>query len=519
MIKRLTAAMLCLCILLTWIPAVYAVDITAQDISSSTTIIGDGFSSFDFLFDKDINAYRTSSHNCSLNFLNEQGIGSLYLMFDLEFGEYTVTDAASGITLTAGTEGYLHEYLDLTAAFGATPTAISLSFPRGKVSLSEIYIFSEGTAPDFVQKWEAPLEAKTDILLLSTHGDDDQLFFAGLLPKYAAQQQAGVQVAYLTDHRNLTNQRTHEILNGLWAVGCTTYPVMADFPDFRIDSLNGTYREFARQGVTEEELLQYVVKLLRRFKPKVVVGHDMEGEYGHGMHMVYTDCLVKALELSNDEDSFPDIAQQYGLWDVPKTYLHLYEQDPIELDYDQPLSVFNGMTAFQVSQKLGYPCHKSQQYTWFTDWINGDNNEITKATQIRRYNPCRFGLYRSTVGSDLRKDDFLENIITYAEEDRIEQDRLEQERLEKEQQEKERLEQERLELERIEQEKAEKKRQEQERLEQERLEQQRLEQQQLERQRRNFTIIGIIAITVLFIAFILVLILLWYKIPPKNTDL
>ena len=173
-------------------------------------------------------------------------------------------------------------------------------------------------------------------------------------------------------------------------------------------------RAEANAGGANLPELAFVVEQLRRIKPQVVVGHDINGEYGHGMHMVYTDCLIKALDIAPDASRFKTLAHKYGTWDVPKTYLHLYEENEIRMDYDQPLTAFDGMTAFEVSQKLGYPCHKSQQYTWFTRWINGSNNEITKATQIKTYSPCDFGLYRSTVGSDEAKNDFLENLTLYA---------------------------------------------------------------------------------------------------------
>ena len=221
------------------------------------------------------------------------------------------------------------------------------------------------------------------------------------------------------------------------------------------------------------------------------------------MHMVYTDCLIKALEISNDKTQFPELAETYGLWDVPKTYLHLYEENTIELDYDQPLEAFGGMTAFQVSQQLGYPCHKSQQDTWFTDWINGDNNEITKATEITKHNPRYFGLYRSTVGEDVNRDDFLENITTYAQQEQIRQEQLELERLEQEAEDKARLEQEKLELERIEAEKAEQKRQEEIRLEKEILERERLRLEQ-EQKKQETTILIAIGITAAGIVLIII---------------
>ncbi|MBQ8359261.1 MAG: PIG-L family deacetylase [Oscillospiraceae bacterium] len=477
MSKRIITAFLIFSILLCMAPAAFAQTTqSAEDITKSTAFSGTGYSSFGFLFDGNIKTYQASNGNAEITLTNSEGFSGLYLLFDLEYGEYTVTDNVTGKTITAGTHSMLHEYVELESK----TTSVTLKFQNGSVRLSELYVFTDGTLPDHVQKWDAPLDGKADIVLFATHGDDDQLFFAGLLPYYAAEVKCGVQVVYLTDHRNLTKARTHEMLNGLWSVGVTAYPVFGKFADFRIDDLEGTYRYYKDLGTTREELQGFVVEQIRRFKPQVAVGHDLKGEYGHGMHMVYADLLVKALDITNDATQFPESAQKYGTWDIPKTYLHLYAENPIEINYDTPLEAFNGMTAFEVTQKLGYPCHDSQQYTWFTKWINWVNmsvggTPITKATQIKNYNPCKFGLYRSTVGEDVLKNDFLENIVTYAEQERLEQERLEQERLEQERLEQERLEQERLEQERL----------EQERLEQERLEQERLEQERLEQEERK----------------------------------
>ena len=452
----------------------------AQDISSETDYSGTGYNGVGFLRDKKINSYGRSSGNAAITLSNPDGMASLYLMLDFGYGEYTIRDNNSDKTITAGTYGFVHEFVDLEAGFGYKPTSITLDFANGAVSLSEIYVFSSGETPDFVQKWQPPLDGKADILLMPTHSDDDQLYFAGLLPYYAGELDYAVQVAYLTDHRSTPNVRIHEMLNGLWVTGVENYPVFAFPYDFLTYDLNDCYNGYKYYGVSKEQLLGFAVEQFRRFKPQVVVGHDINGEYGHGMHRVYADIIMKGIEISNDPESYPESAQKYGLWDVPKTYLHLLEDNPIEINYDIPLDSFDGMTAFEVSQKLGFPCHVSQQkYLNFVYWINGYRGEITKATQIKEFNPCKFGLYRSTIGADVEKNDFLENIITYAEQERLEQERLEQERLEQERLEQERLEKERLEQERLEQERLEQERLEQERLEQERLEKERLEQERL----------------------------------------
>ena len=384
---RIGVFVICLCFLLSWLPAgqVAAQQVeknTARDITDTCTVTAEGYSGVGFLTDGNIDTYRTSSEQAQITLENKAGIGGLYLLFDLEYGVYTIKNNDTGVTVKAGEYRFLHEYIDLKALLGVCPKSVTLEFHNGSVRLSEIYALSDGTPPDFVQTWQAPLDGKADIVLFSTHGDDDQLFFAGLMPLYAKARNVAFQVVYLTDHRNLTTGRTHEMLNGLWAVGVTAYPVFGDFEDFRIDDLEGTYKQYEKLGRSREELQGFVVEQVRRFRPQVAIGHDLNGEYGHGMHMVYADLLVKSSELTADPAAFPESAQKYGVWDIPKLYLHLYKENPIVLDYDTPMEALGGLTPFEVTQKYGYPCHKSQQWTDFTQWLNGYNNEIKKASQI-----------------------------------------------------------------------------------------------------------------------------------------
>lgn len=494
-----------LCLLLVLAAAVCLLSMTAAadepaatDITAQTKFSGTGFSSLAFLTDKRTANYTTASGDAIITLENPAGMDSLYLMFDLEFGEYTITDNTTGATATAGKYSFLHEFVSLTELFGTAPTSVTLSFVGGKVRISEIYVFSAGTTPDFVQRWDAPLDGKADLVLFATHGDDDQLYFAGLLPYYTNAVECAVQMVYMTDHRNLTKGRTHEMLNGLYAVGVRAYPVFGRFADFRIDDLQGTLNYYKNAyGVSKEDLQSFVVEQFRRFRPQVAVGHDLKGEYGHGMHQVYALLLTEAIELANNPEKFPASAEKYGTWALPKLYLHSYAENPIVMDYDVPLEQYDGLTAFQVTQKYGFPCHVSQQGYMFTPWLYGYNNEITSATQITYYNPAKFGLYHTTVGPDVEKNDFLENIVTYAEQERLEQERLEQERLEQERLEQERLEQERLEQERLEQERLEQERLEKERLEKERLEQERLEKEQQAKRTRDLILaFGILALLV-----------------------
>ena len=413
-IRKLGAALLCICLLLVCPPLCRGQEQsekTAEDISSVERIMAhSGFTREEMLFDKNLLQAVSLQDQASVTVEYAQGIGSLYLIFDLEYGSYTVTDNATGRSFTAGEQRFLHDYQNLEAIFGSAPVSVTLRFDNGPAKINELYLFSRGEVPDFVQQWQTPKDGETDLVLFSTHGDDEQLFFAGLLPYYAAERGYRVQVVYMTDHRNLTNVRVHEMLNGLWAVGVRAYPVFGTFPDYFTNSVDVVFSLYRNKGITEETLEAFVVEQLRRFRPKVAVGHDvLNGEYGHGMHIAYAQLLCRAVEVSGDAQAYPELAKRYGVWDVPKTYLHLYPENPIRMDWDQPLASFDGMTAYEVSKHLGFACHESQQngFRWY---ISPDT-----AAEISRFSPCEYGLYRSLVGQDAEKTDMFENLSSYAE--------------------------------------------------------------------------------------------------------
>ncbi len=391
----------------------------AEDLSGKELVSAHkGFSNVRQLFDGRTMESLKIRKNGYITLKNEGGIGSVYLVFGEEYGPYAVTEAESGKTVTFGESGFLHAFADLEAAFGAAPAEVTVSFENGDAKLAEVYAFSSGPVPDWVQKWELPAEGGADLALFSTHGDDEQLFFAGLLPYYAAELDYEVQVVYLTGHQNMTRRRMHEMLDGLWAVGVRRYPVFGPFGDYHTRSLSEAYQKYRQKGIEREELLSFVVENVRRFRPKVAVGHDLQGEYGHGMHMVYADLLSEAVEIAADPGRYPESAEAYGSWDVPKTYLHLYPEGQITMDWDVPLQSFGGMTAYEVTKELGFPCHVSQlsYYSWYFDGMDS-------AAQITKYSPCQFGLYRTGVGEDEQKNDFFEHVTTHAQDIALEEAR------------------------------------------------------------------------------------------------
>ena len=388
-----------------------------QASTADLVIAAQGFPYIGSLFDGDTVHGPLSGDHASVTLTLPEGFRYAYLIFDTEYGEFLVTDEETGQTLPAGQENFLHCLVDLKTLFGENPKTVTFQFENGPVPLLELTLFPDEPLPDWVQRWDPPVDNGADLVLFSTHADDEQLFFAGILPYYAGQRHYRVQVVYLTNHRNWAgdpNIRCHEALDGLWAVGVRHYPVFGSFADYYSRRKVDAETQFAQNGVSREELLGYVVEQIRRFRPLVAVGHDLNGEYGHGAHMLYAELLTQAAEAAADETCYVPSAARYGTWQIPKVYLHLYENNPIVMDWDKPLSHFGGLTAYQVTKQRGFAAHASQQWG-FSWYMTG----IDRAADIPEYSPCQYGLWSSIVGPDVEKNDFFECLIPYGRQEEL----------------------------------------------------------------------------------------------------
>lgn len=418
---RRIGVLLCLVfILVLFMPQkVYAKEATYTDVNKEA----EGFQNKKNLFDDNTDTFTKALENNQITLSYEEGISAVYIKFDRIPTEWTLTNADTNESITCGMNGFLHEFTDVKASWETLPKKVTLSFEEG-TAIADVYGFSEGEIPGWVQIWDVPCDT-ADLLLVSSHSDDEQLFFLGVLPYYAGEMGLNVQVAYVIQHFEVNgvqnHQRPHEQLDGLWAVGVKNYPVMSDFPDLYAQSKNRTEafsqaeKVFEGAGVSYDDFIAYLTECIRRFKPSVVVSHDLDGEYGHGTHVLVASALTEAIGYAADESKYEDSAKQYGTWEIQKLYLHLYDENMIEMNYDVPLDYFGGKTAYEVSCE-GFACHRSQHWTWFYKWIYGsEENPYTKATQIKTYSPCKYGLYHTTVGVDMIGGDFFENVVTHEE--------------------------------------------------------------------------------------------------------
>lgn len=322
-------------------------------------------------------------------------IHGLYICFATIPPEYEIQVEENGkwVKYCDGPTDFLHTYIDIPE--GTNKVRLYVTYDKSfQLDINELFVLSEGSLPEWVQLWE-PTPEKSDILFFSTHPDDELLFFCGALPIYAAEQGREVAVAYLVPS-NTT--RTSEALNGLYTLGIRNYPIFCDIRDKYASSMSTAYKNAGGEAA----VLKEVVSVIRQTKPEVIVTQDEKGEYGHGQHQMLSDAVRKAYDLAGKETANAE-SLGYGIWQPKKLYLHLWKENRIAFDWQQPLEAFGGRTALNAVQEA-YALHVTQASAGFK------LNEKGVTYKGKTYDNVTYGLVKTEVGEDVRKDDFLENI-------------------------------------------------------------------------------------------------------------
>ena len=240
-----------------------------------------------------------------------------------------------------------------------------------------------------VQEWQE-IPDKVDILFVSTHQDDELLFFGGAIPYYTHREGVNAAVLYMAD---CGRTRCREALDGLWTAGVRIYPFFCGLTDEFTMNPDLALSRWEKAGAQE-----MLVSAIRRCKPDVVVCQDLNGEYGHGQHRATSLMTTRAVALAADATYDAPSAEAYGVWQVKKLYVHLYEQDEIIMDWQQMKLDDTGVVTALFLATEAYDKHRSQQAS-FSMHHHGV-----------LYDNTRFGLYFTDVGPDEAKNDFLEHI-------------------------------------------------------------------------------------------------------------
>lgn len=294
-------------------------------------------------------------------------------------------DAGEWETIAHGGDEFIAQYIPMP------PTTEEFRIvgenPSKRLQICEIVVMTAGRLPQDFQLWQTPPE-KADMMQLVAHPDDELLWFGGLLPTYAGEQQKDVVVvcaAFRNYHRRL------EMLDGLWTAGVKYHPIFIGLEDYITNNMFEVIDSWGRQRA-----LSKVVTLYRKYQPDVVVLQDVKGEYGHGVHRAFTNICQNAVESAASTSYEVQEALRYGVWNVPKVYIHLWEENQIKMDWKQPLSAFGGKTGLEVATEA-FRKHVTQQGHWDV-WDGGE------------WDNSLFGLWHTTVGPDVIGGDMFENI-------------------------------------------------------------------------------------------------------------
>ena len=265
--------------------------------------------------------------------------------------------------------------------------------PTGKgCALSTLRVYPSAYAAFAVQSWKK-LPDKVDMMLFSAHQDDELLFFGGMIPYYSAAGKT-VAVTYLTE---CSRDRIREALDGLWTTGLRFHPVVMGWRDVDVGSPKVGMSVW-KQSTPDPQ--RDLVRLIRKYRPDVVVTQDFNGEYGHVQHRLNAELSSKAAELAADPSYDPDFGQDP--WEVKKVYSHLYGKNQLTLDWDQPLEAETGFTSLMLATEA-LDKHRSQ-----THYFKMERQGV-------EYDNRLFGLVYSTVGEDILKTDLFENVPDFRE--------------------------------------------------------------------------------------------------------
>ena len=279
--------------------------------------------------------------------------------------------------------GYLADCVDLD------PGARCISvIPDGAAELSTVRLYAEPYSRHVIQRWE-PVPEKLDLLVISTHQDDEFLFFGGAIPMYAAREDVSMAVLYMVSCNRF---RCREALDALWSAGLKKHPVFLNLPD---GITHSPYQ--AREHWKKYQPLELLIGAIRKYRPEVILVQGFNGEYGSEAHKLTAVLTAEAVEKAAQEDADPPSAETFGVWQVKKLYVHLYEENQIHMDWNRPMDDTGVITPLFLAKEAFD--RQYSQTSYFSLELEGV-----------RYDNTLFGLYFTTVGEDVEKNDFLEHI-------------------------------------------------------------------------------------------------------------
>ena len=223
-------------------------------------------------------------------------------------------------------------------------------------------------------------------MIVCAHPGDESLFLGGALPLYAGEKGRSAVVVFLSGGSDAEKKAARA---SLARYGDQVQAVFGSF-----SSIYTSNEEDALRYWDKREVTAYLVSMIRKYKPVVVVSHDPLGEYGHGAHCVASDCVLAAAPFAASATDYPESKALYGNWQIQRLFLHRFGDKLVTLDRSQPLSRFNGMTALELDQQ-GYQLYPDQYPILISDDFGYTRPQygLAYATPADRFDPASGDLF------------------------------------------------------------------------------------------------------------------------------
>ena len=224
---------------------------------------------------------------------------------------------------------------------------------------------------------------KRTLLVVLAHPDDESFGPGGTLAKYAAEGvdvhiciatdgvAGSVEVGYEEAAKDLAEVRAHELEEAVAILGGTLHQLHYRDSGMQGDPANKHPDAFI--NADKHEAVGHIVRLIRRYKPQVVITNDETGGYYHPDHIRCYEITTAAFHAAADPNQYPELAlephrpQLLYYTALPRRRLKLFSwllrlrgQDPTAVGRNKDIDL----------TQLGYPAENLHTTIDFTPYWN-----------------------------------------------------------------------------------------------------------------------------------------------------
>ncbi|MDD3401187.1 MAG: hypothetical protein PHT58_06135 [Eubacteriales bacterium] len=264
---------------------------------------------------------------------------------------------------------------------GAHKTTI---FTTEKLAVATLHAYGDGDLPTTCHSWDNDPQ-DLDYLVFAAHQCDETVTFGAAI-SILQERGANGGLVYMTT-KNIV--RTFQSLDAISTLGMSTHPIIAEFRNRQ----DAETERAARGYWNEDDVMLYLVRNIRKYKPELVITHAEDGD-GDGQDAITSRLVVAAVENAANSEFDTESVTQYGAWNVNKLYLHLAETNGITLNENQKIGNYSLDEVLTSADK----CYSDAHDTRKVPDLTGDNSAL------------KYGLVYSSVGEDTQGDNMLENL-------------------------------------------------------------------------------------------------------------